>query len=135
MLHLCSEAGLIDSGLVAIDGTKMEADVSYFANRTKAQLVEEILRQAEETDAEEDERFGERRGDELPDEWASRSGRRERIRKAIRRIEGRAPRDYEKRWQLEWSKKPSSAASSGDESSRCVPSARTPPTSPTPTLR
>ncbi len=95
VLHLCSEAGLIDSGLVAIDGTKMEADASYFANRTKAQIVEEILRQAEETDAEEDERFGERRGDELPDEWASRSGRRERIRKAIRQIEGRAPRDYE----------------------------------------
>jgi len=62
VLHLCSDAGLIDSGLVAIDGTKMEADASYFANRTKAQLVDEILRQAEETDAEEDERFGERRG-------------------------------------------------------------------------
>jgi hypothetical protein len=95
VLHLCVESGLVDAGLIAVDGTKMEANASYFANRTKAQLVCEILRQAEETDAEEDERFGERRGDELPDEWASRSGRRERIRKALRQIEGQAPRDYE----------------------------------------
>ncbi len=95
VLHLCVESGLVDAGLIAVDGTKMEADASYFANRTKAQLVCEILRQAEETDTEEDERFGERRGDELPDEWASRSGRRERIRKALRQIEGQAPRDYE----------------------------------------
>ena len=95
VLSLCVEAGLVDTGIVAIDGTKMEADASYFANRTKVQLVEEILRQAEETDAEEDERFGERRGDELPEEWASRSGRRERIRQALREIESQAPRDYE----------------------------------------
>jgi len=95
VLHLCSEAGLIDTGIIAIDGTKMEADASYFANRTKAQLVDEILRQAEETDAEEDERFGERRGDELPEQWASRSGRRERIRQALRQIEDQVPRDYE----------------------------------------
>jgi hypothetical protein len=36
VLGLCSEAGLVDSGLVAIDGTKMEADASYFANRTRS---------------------------------------------------------------------------------------------------
>ena len=95
VLHLCSDAGLIDTGIIAVDGTKMEADASYFANRTKAQLVDEILRQAEETDAEEDERFGERRGDELPEQWATRSGRRERIRQALRQIEDQAPRDYE----------------------------------------
>ena len=95
VLHLCSDAGLIDTGIVAIDGTKMEADASYFANRTKAQLADEILRQAEETDVEEDERFGDRRGDELPEEWASRRGRRERIRQALRNIESQAPRDYE----------------------------------------
>jgi transposase len=95
VLHLCSAAGLVDTGIVAVDGTKMEADASYFANRTKAQLVDEILRQAEETDADEDERFGERRGDELPEQWARRDGRRERIRQALRQIEGQAPRDYE----------------------------------------
>jgi len=95
VLSLCSAAGLLDTGIVAIDGTKMEADASYFANRTRAQLVAEILRQAEQTDAEEDERFGEARGDELRPEWATRSGRRERIRQALRQLEGQAPRDYE----------------------------------------
>jgi transposase len=95
ILGLCVDAGLVDSGLIAINGTKMEADASYFANRTKQQLVKEILAEAERTDAEEDQRFGERRGDELPEEWASRSGRRERIRQALDRIEHEPPRDYE----------------------------------------
>jgi len=95
VLGLCVDAGLVHTSLVAIDGTKMEADASYFANRSKKQLVDEILAEAEKTDAEEDERFGERRGDELPEEWASRQGRRERIRQALKKIEDKPPRDYE----------------------------------------
>jgi len=99
VLGLCVTAGIVDAGLVALDGTKMAADASYFANRTKKQLVEEILAEAERTDAEEDERFGERRGDELPEEWAARGGRRERIREALRQIEDQAPRDYESKME------------------------------------
>jgi transposase len=95
VLGLCVDAGLVHTGLVAIDGTKMEADASYFANRSKKQLVEEILAEAEKTDAEEDERFGDRRGDELPEQWANPSGRRERIRQALKKIEDKPPRDYE----------------------------------------
>jgi transposase len=95
VLSLCVNAGLVDTGLIAIDGTKMEADASYFANRSRKQLVEEILAEAERTDAEEDERFGDRRGDELPGEWATRSGRRERIRQALAQIEAQGPKDYE----------------------------------------
>ena len=90
VLGLCVDAGLVHTGLVAIDGTKMEADASDFANRSKKQLVEEILAEAEKTDAEEDERFGERRGDELPEQWANPSGRRERIRQALKKIEDKA---------------------------------------------
>jgi len=99
VLGLCVAAGIVDAGLVALDGTKMAADASYFANRTKKQLVEEILAEAERTDAEEDDRFGERRGDELPEEWAARGGRRERIREALRQIEGQAPRDDESKME------------------------------------
>jgi transposase len=95
VLGLCVDAGLVNSALLAIDGTKMEANASYFANRSKDQLVKEILAEAERTDSEEDERFGERRGDELPEQWSSRSGRRERIRQALRKIEHEPPRDYE----------------------------------------
>jgi transposase len=93
VLGLCVDAGLVNTGLLAIDGTKMEADASYFANRTKEQLAAEILAEAERTDAEEDERFGERRGDELPEEWVARGGRRERIREALRQLEAQGPRD------------------------------------------
>lgn len=97
VLGLCVDAGLVDSGIVAIDGTKIAADASFFANRTKEQLAAEILADAERTDAEEDERFGERRGDELPDGWARPDGRRARIREALDQLEGQNARDYENR--------------------------------------
>jgi transposase len=100
ILGLCAKAGLLDTGLVAIDGTKMAADASPHANRTAKQLAEEILKEAERTDAEEDERFGDKRGDELPEPWASPQGRRERIREALRQIEEEAPRDYEARREM-----------------------------------
>jgi len=95
VLHLCVEAGVLDTALIAIDGTKMEADASYLANRTEKQLAEEILKEAEEMDRAEDERFGDRRGDELEGGWSNPSGRRERIREALRQLEAQGPRDYE----------------------------------------
>lgn len=97
MLGLCVDAGLVDSGVVAIDGTKIAADASFFANRTKEQLAAEILAEAERTDAEEDERFGGRRGDELPETWAQPDGRRARIREALDQLERQNARDYENR--------------------------------------
>lgn len=97
VLGLCVEAGLVDSGIVAIDGTKVGADASFFANRTREQLAEEILAEADRVDAEEDERLGERRGDELAPGWAGRSGRRARIRAALDEIDRQSSRDYESR--------------------------------------
>jgi len=44
---------------VSIDGTKMEANASAWSNRTRRQVAEEILAEAEEVDRAEDERFGE----------------------------------------------------------------------------
>ena len=85
------------AGLVAIDGTKMQADASFFVNRTKEQLAEEILAEAEEVDAEEDQQLGQRRGDELPAEWARGRDRRSRIREALDEIERQGSRDYEAR--------------------------------------
>src|SRR5207302_8534431 len=97
VLGLCVEAGLVDSRLVAIDGTKIAADASFFANRTRQQLAAEILAEAERVDAEEDERFGERRGDELPGAWARAKGRRTRIRTALDELGRQEARDYETR--------------------------------------
>lgn len=97
VLDLCVDAGLVDSGIIAIDGSKLEADASFFANRTREQLAEEILAEAERVDAEEDERFGVRRGDELPTGWGGRQGRRARIRAALDEIDRQGSRDYETR--------------------------------------
>jgi transposase len=97
VLGLCVKAGLVDSGVVAIDGTKVQANASFFANRTREQLAAEILAEAEQVDAAEDQFFGERRGDELPDGWGGRQGRRSRIRAALDELEGQSARDYESR--------------------------------------
>ena len=97
VLGLCVKAGLVDTGVVAIDGTKVAADASFFSNRTREQLAEEILAEAEATDAAEDDEFGDRRGDELPAEWSGGRGRRERIRAALAELDRQTARDYETR--------------------------------------
>jgi transposase len=97
VLGLCVTAGIVDSGLVAIDGTKVAANASQGANRTRRQLVEEILAEAEQTDAEEDAAFGERRGDELPEAWSDRTDRRSRIAEALRQLDAEGPADFEMR--------------------------------------
>lgn len=76
-LRLAKEAGLLRAGTVALDGTKMKANASLAANRTREGLekerkaleeeVERRMSEAERTDAEEDARYGaDRRGDEMP---------------------------------------------------------------------
>ncbi|GAA1739776.1 Trp operon repressor [Chryseoglobus frigidaquae] len=97
VLGLCVNAGLVDAGLVAIDGTKIEADASYFANRTRDELAAQVLAEAAATDAAEDDLLGDRAGSELPDDWAGGQGRRERIRAALAELEGQPARDYEAR--------------------------------------
>ena len=76
VLALCAEAGLLEVGVVAVDGTKAHANASHLATRDYEQVAAEILEDAGRVDAEEDERFGERRGDELPAELATAQGRR-----------------------------------------------------------
>ena len=95
VLALCVKAGLVGSGVVAIDGTKIEANASGWSNRSRAELVKEILDEATRTDAEEDKAFGDRRGDELPTEWASQQDRRVRVREALRQLESEGASDLE----------------------------------------
>src|SRR3954453_6482524 len=54
---------------------------------TTTRSPREILEQAAEIDALEDEKFGERRGDELPPALATRAGRRQWLRDAQRRLD------------------------------------------------
>lgn len=101
VLGLCVRAGLVDAGVVAIDGTKVAANASFFANRTRedllAELAGEILDEAEATDAAEDVRLGDQRGGELPPEWSGGQGRRERIRSALQELDAQKARDFQTR--------------------------------------
>ncbi len=102
-LKLCAAAGLVRLGVVALDGTKVAGNAADKANRTLAELVEEvtqILREVAETDQLEDQLHGSARGDELPAELANPRGRLARLRQAKARLEADAAerqRRYETR--------------------------------------
>jgi transposase len=87
VLGLCVREGLVETKVVAIDGTKMMADASELSNHSARQLAEQILAEAEEADRAEDEALGERRGDELPAHLAPGPGRKARIKEALRQLE------------------------------------------------
>jgi transposase len=95
VLGLCVREGLVAARAISIDGTKIEANASAWANRTRRQLAEEILAEAERTDVEEDRRFGDARGDELPRTWAARENRPFRVREALRQLDAQGASDYE----------------------------------------
>ena len=126
VLGLCVKAGLVDAGVIAIDGTKIAANASFFANREHDALAKElaadaelneskdsvgsgevtdaahaiakaILDEAAAVDEAEDAEHGDSRGDELPKEWAGGRDRRARIRAALDELESQKARDYEAR--------------------------------------
>ena len=101
VLRLCREAGLVKLGHVSLDGTKVKANasrhkaMSYGRMKEQEQRlrreIEELLEQAEATDAAEDGRFGRaRRGDELPEELARRQSRLKKIQEAKAALETKA---------------------------------------------
>ena len=101
VLVLCSEAGLVSLGRVALDGTKLRASASRHKAMSYGRLgpritqlqdeVAAILADAEAVDRAEDEAFGEdRRGDEVPPELARRETRLVKLRAAKEAIEAEA---------------------------------------------
>lgn len=126
VLGLCVKAGLVDAGVIAIDGTKIAANASFFANREHEALAKElvahrelneskesvgsgqvadtahaiakaILDEAAAVDEAEDAEHGDSRGDEMPRQWAGGQDRRARIRAALEELESQKARDYESR--------------------------------------
>ncbi|MGZ4185671.1 MAG: hypothetical protein ACXVFA_10065, partial [Solirubrobacteraceae bacterium] len=81
---LCARAGLVNVGLIAIDGSKLSANASQECSYEYERIVRELLAEADRIDREEDELHGESRGDELPEHllggrlrsWLARSGDR-----------------------------------------------------------
>src|SRR4051794_4673633 len=104
VLTLCARSGLAQVGVLAVDGTKVQANASRNANLDYEQLAREILEEAIATDQAEDELYGDRRGDELPPEFSTSAGRRGWLREARKRLEAErsahpqpVPRDRPKR--------------------------------------
>jgi hypothetical protein len=94
VLSLCKQAGLVNVGVIAIDGTKIAANASMDANRGYERIAREILEEAAETDRLEDELYGDARGDELPEQLRTREGRRAALQEAKRRLDAeRAERE------------------------------------------
>jgi len=87
VLGLCAQAGLVRVGVIAVDGSKFAAAASDSAIHTYEEIAAEVLAEAAEIDAAEDERFGEARGDELPEHLSTRGGRRAWLREAKQRLE------------------------------------------------
>jgi transposase len=58
VLRLCAKAGLVKSGVVAVDGTKIAADASRDQNVDYDRIAREILAEAKATDEAEDEVWG-----------------------------------------------------------------------------
>ena len=100
VLRLAGEMGLVKLGNLSTDGTKIKANASRhkamsygYMNKTIAKLeaqIEQLLKQAERTDAEQDAALGSRRGDELPVELKRREDRLVKIREAKTRLEAEA---------------------------------------------
>lgn len=93
VLRLCSEAGLVRVGTVALDGRKVQADAALDQNRTLDAIQTEIERmfgEADAADAAEDALYGtDRRGDEVPDDMADPRSRKARLKRAKADLEKR----------------------------------------------
>jgi transposase len=101
VLRLCREAGLVQFGHVAVDGTKLKANASRHKAMSYGRMktlepalaveVEKWLSRAAEADAAEDSEHGaDRRGDEMPDWMADKQRRLEAIRAAKAALEAEA---------------------------------------------
>ena len=118
VVRLARETGLLSFGKLSIDGTKVRANaskrkaMSYGRMRAEERRLEEeieaLLKQARDTDAEEDARFGESlRGDELPEELHRREDRLAAIVAAKARLEAaQREADDARGRQPEWERNP-----------------------------
>jgi len=94
VLKLCSKAGLLKVGLIALDGTKVKGNTALSSNRTSKHIeteVKKILKEAAIKDAEEDTLYGpDKRGDELPEELRDRRSRLVRLKECKERLDREA---------------------------------------------
>jgi transposase len=100
VLKLAHEAGLVQLGAWATDGSKLPGNASRhkamsygYMNKEEQRLqaeIKELLTQAQQADEAEDAALGARRGDELPAELQFREQRLAKIQQAKQRLEKQA---------------------------------------------
>jgi transposase len=97
VLRLCARAGLVNSGVVAVDGTKLTASASSDSNVDYDRIAREVIAEAIATDEAEDEQHGDARGDELPAELQTEAGRREWLERELAREQAEGESDLAER--------------------------------------
>ena len=113
VLRLAKAAGLVRLGTIAVDGTKVQGNASRHkamsygymtkeVDRLRAE-IDELLKQAQDVDAQDDAALGARRGDELPEDLRRRQDRLATIAAAMKRLEAeaRAEAERQRRDQVE----------------------------------
>ena len=105
VVRLAAEAGLVQLGNVATDGTKIQGNASRHKAMSSGYMKKEVERlreeiaalvtQADQQDAADDGALGSRRGDELPAALVRREDRLARIEAAMRRLEAQAQAEAE----------------------------------------
>jgi transposase len=83
VLRLCAMAGLVKSGVVAVDGTKLSASANSDSNVDYDRIARAVIAEAIATDEAEDEQHGDARGDEMPPELSTEVARREWLTRAL----------------------------------------------------
>lgn len=90
VLAVAAAAGMGRVGAIYIDGTKVAADASPLAGRTRVQLEAEVRRitdEARRVDEHEDDDFGDGSGEQLPAQLADPDVRRAKVDEALRQLE------------------------------------------------
>lgn len=95
VLALCARAGIVDSRVVAVDGTKISGSAHRDRSLSYEEIAREIIAETIATDEAEDEQFGDARGDELPEALRTPEGRREWLRRELVRDRDLPPAEDE----------------------------------------
>jgi hypothetical protein len=77
-------------GLVALDGTMVQANAALDANRTAESIdaqIKPMMDEAETTDQQEDDRYGPERGHEVPADLGNRQHRLARLKACQQRLQ------------------------------------------------
>lgn len=97
IVQLCRALGMGQVGTLIIDGTKLRANANPSKSKSKEEYqewlthiredIQQIFRQADQTDAAEDKEYGDNQGDELPEQLRSKQQLKRKIEEAIRHIQ------------------------------------------------